>query len=423
MRNISFFIFCIYTSLTAFSSPNISINIPEAHLKTTSYSEAHTPVAHENSGHLKNKNSNKTKLYIATTTLISIAAIGVITSFSTTSHTTTKDSIQKILPHYDPQFQEPTYEVEPQNIFAEDDRTIEKSGDYPFSAIGRLTFENEQGNRFHCTGTLVTEDAVLTAAHCVENDFGKRYKNFFFSAGAISGRSDPQAAARAKEIYSDSLYSSPTGEVNISYDWAIIKLTKPLGRTQGSLGLKINNKPTDSSINLAGYSGDILSGFTPTVHTNCRVRSFQSDGSYAHDCDMTGGSSGSGVTTQDFKYIFAINSHNFCNGDCDVDQWSEYTPGARNVAIRIDEPLRLLNQERGRFRSATSTIEPICVETPLLAAEATGVNRVNCTDFYNGLGVELPGSSDSDDLSSLSSYLSPSALTTIALGLTALFLP
>jgi len=71
-----------------------------------------------------------------------------------------------------------------------------------------------------CSGTLITPDKFLTAAHCIEEDPSpEQYKIFLHSAGFI----DVKAIDWPKEIYR---YPNPTADV------AILTLAKPVLRIQ-----------------------------------------------------------------------------------------------------------------------------------------------------------------------------------------------
>jgi len=43
------------------------------------------------------------------------------------------------------------------------------SRNYPWSAVGKIEGVSAEGNGYSCTGTLISEDVVLTNAHCVVN--------------------------------------------------------------------------------------------------------------------------------------------------------------------------------------------------------------------------------------------------------------
>ena len=60
--------------------------------------------------------------------------------------------------------------------------------DYP--AIGRLFYRSDEGNRSWCSGTVIAQNMVLTAAHCVVNRInGIKYDSFSFVPGQEGSQS------------------------------------------------------------------------------------------------------------------------------------------------------------------------------------------------------------------------------------------
>src|SRR4029434_9341745 len=60
---------------------------------------------------------------------------------------------------------------------------------FPARAIVQIMFENRAGQQFLCSGTMVSEDTVLTAAHCLHTRpvSSQPYRNFRVTPGRNSG--------------------------------------------------------------------------------------------------------------------------------------------------------------------------------------------------------------------------------------------
>lgn len=109
-------------------------------------------------------------------------------------------------------------------VIGHDSRAIVKNPSFPFTAIGMLEAFDGQV----CTGVLVGEDLVLTAAHCIERE-GRRLR------------------AREVRLHTNYLYGESLGSVVEvegffvgarplqSEDWMIVKLKEKIGRRLGFL--------------------------------------------------------------------------------------------------------------------------------------------------------------------------------------------
>lgn len=189
-------------------------------------------------------------------------------------------------------------------IIGEDNRQPMTSRDYPWSTVGRIDVNYEP----FCTGTLIYESLVLTNSHCVFEN-GKLAKNIHFYPNLINGRlRNDEDRATVKFVYAGTNESA----VNKQDDWAILLLDKPLGKKYGflswkSLPLEVLKKNV-KQVWLVGYSGDFPEpklhpdlnagkGETAGVHSDCSIVG-ESDGMLVHDCDTTGGASGSALITK-----------------------------------------------------------------------------------------------------------------------------
>lgn len=102
------------------------------------------------------------------------------------------------------------------------------------------------------TGTLVASDVVLTSAHVVYSVDKNEYFTDIKVTPATSDGSVPFGVSTATVIKINPAYSSNPSHQN---DYAVIKLSKPLGTKTGYLMLSTNIQSGDYA-QTAGYPGD-----------------------------------------------------------------------------------------------------------------------------------------------------------------------
>jgi len=124
--------------------------------------------------------------------------------------------------------------------------------EYPWSAIGRLNI----GGRGWCTAVLVSDNSVLTAAHCLWNKARADWwpaSSLHFIAGYQGGEAVLHCLVTGYVI-ADHFRETPA---LTSSDWAILQLDQPLGRQAGWLGI---GKATDLGaaplLGIVGYPAD-----------------------------------------------------------------------------------------------------------------------------------------------------------------------
>ncbi|MBF0819761.1 trypsin-like serine peptidase [Streptococcus acidominimus] len=102
------------------------------------------------------------------------------------------------------------------------------------------------------TGTMIASDVVLTSAHVVYSSAKNEYFTNIKVTPAITDGSTPFGVSGVAQIKINDAYASNPSPEN---DYAVIKLSKPLGKQTGYLSLSTNIKIGDYA-QTAGYPGD-----------------------------------------------------------------------------------------------------------------------------------------------------------------------
>lgn len=162
----------------------------------------------------------------------------------------------------------------------------------PWRGVGRVNIANFS-ERGMCTGTLISEDIVLTAAHCVISErTGRPHDpgNVHFVAGWRQGQRVAHSRATSLIIHSD--YDIRTGNElsQIASDVALIRLESPIPSEKAPYFLVAPSPGKGEPLTLISYRRDRAHALTR--QRGCDILG-EKDGVMALGCDVTFGASGS----------------------------------------------------------------------------------------------------------------------------------
>lgn len=229
-------------------------------------------------------------------------------------------------------------------IIGWDDRTPMLSRQYPWSAIGRVQGITANNEKYHCTGTLIGENVVLTNSHCVIDPETRQFsQKITFLPNVINRKVANQLdIAEVVNVFYGTNFSGSALE-NQTHDWALLILDKPIGLKYGYLGWKslpgstLTLTKNRHKYIFVGYSGDFPNpnnknyqfftagqGWTASSQAGCSIVREESNVIF-HDCDTTSGSSGGAIIAVigNKPYIVGLNN-------------AERKDGSINLGLKID---------------------------------------------------------------------------------------
>ena len=161
-----------------------------------------------------------------------------------------------------------------------------------WEAVGRLDF-----NGGFCTATLIRDNLILTAAHCVYRQNGqlRDAREFIFSAGLRGGRAEATRGVHSLVAHPEYEHSPfAVNDVNVAHDIAVLRLDQAIRRARIQ-PFRIDEQPVrGDEIGVVSYG--VGRSEAPSLQEVCSVLGRQT-GVVLMTCDVVEGSSGSPVFT------------------------------------------------------------------------------------------------------------------------------
>lgn len=160
-----------------------------------------------------------------------------------------------------------------------------------WEAVGRINF----GDRGFCTGALIADDLVLTAAHCLfDKETGARadLSSIEFLAGWRNGRAVAYRGVTQAIAHPEYVFGGHEDVERVRYDVALLKLDQPI-RLPSIKPFALDDQPSKGGeVGVVSYAQDRSEA--PSLQQICHVLG-RSDAMLILSCDVDFGSSGAPI--------------------------------------------------------------------------------------------------------------------------------
>ncbi len=160
-----------------------------------------------------------------------------------------------------------------------------------WEAVGRLNF----GTAAYCTGALIGDDMVLTAAHCLfDKETGEPFQpgEIEFLAGWRNGRASAYRGISRIEVHPDFTYSTVDRVSRVAHDLALLQLDQPI-RNPAMTPYEVDTRPSKgATVGVVSYARERSEA--ASLQESCLVMARQG-GVLVLSCEVDHGASGSPI--------------------------------------------------------------------------------------------------------------------------------
>lgn len=185
----------------------------------------------------------------------------------------------------------------------------------------------------NCTASLIDEEHILTAAHCVTNSKTKSFVSGYYTI-EFPGLYPMTINVDMTRVILDGNKVSTNDYADRSKDWAIIKLDTPIDSEYGSFQITTSktHKLNTPIYSIAGYGESIIRNFTKL--DKCKLKKDLGKYFY-HSCDGIPGDSGAPIYHQEngVYYIDAVHVAAFHDKNNHWLKNVRYSDEAANMAV------------------------------------------------------------------------------------------
>lgn len=192
---------------------------------------------------------------------------------------------------------------------------------FPRSTVVRLTLQWRlaagEYETSTCSGTLVSRDAAVTAAHCLFDNERGGWVHSVKVIPALSGNYKPFGETYATRVFTaEAFRRGPTALERGPFDWGIVRLHAPMGERAGVRLLSEAPLQQESPLEMFAYHED--SGRS-MQHCEDAVRSLHEDGTFVHLADTRRGASGGGMgAPHSPDFIAGLHIHGYAGHNVGV---------------------------------------------------------------------------------------------------------